>query len=255
MILQFELNLSKSKLSISSICRKSRLSKSRLSTTSRSIRNCFVDCKTIVVFKKKKRVKFDFELEFESKKKSNIEKFDKFDKIRVYLVEQNDENAKFEKNIHEKNDDVDNYYFSKNLVYYESFSFNDSNENNNIVYFTLFEIIFIFKIFCRKCEKKNSFNNKFNQYIKNKCIITNVIQSIVNLKNILINSSNVVVNSTNIFVTKFILRKKNFVLKLVDTKFLLRKIFSIIKIIKINFIVISNVDYNKNIDIEYKFRD
>ena len=50
MILQFELNLSKSKLLKLLICRKSQLS-----TTSRSIRNCFIDCKTIVILKKKTR--------------------------------------------------------------------------------------------------------------------------------------------------------------------------------------------------------
>ena len=172
------------------------------------------------------------------------------------MIESNDENTKFEENFQKKHDNVDNYYFSKNLVYYESFSFNDSNKNDNVVYFTSSKIILNFKVFCRKYKKKNSFNNKLYQYIKNKYISQNIVDS----KNVFVYLSNVVVNSTNIFVTRFILRKKFFVLKLVDTKFFLRKIFSIIKVIKItfieiNFIVISNVDYNKNIDIEYEFRD
>ena len=94
------------------------------------------------------------------KSKSNIEKLDKSNKIKVYLIELNDENTKFEKDFQKKHNDVKNYHFSKNLVYYESFSFNDLNENNNIVYFASSKIIFIFNIFCCKYEKIFSFNNK-----------------------------------------------------------------------------------------------
>ena len=66
--------------------------------------------------------------------KSNVRKFDKFDKIKVYNVDENNEAEKVEKDyFDEKN--VDDYHVSKNISYYQSIFYNDfEDENDNVVH-------------------------------------------------------------------------------------------------------------------------
>ena len=174
------------------------------------------------------------------KNKSNVEKFQKFDKIKIFLIDENDENVEFEiffqKN---QNDDSNNYFASsKKKIYYELSSYNESNDKNDIVYFISSKISISKYFYCRKCDEIFSFNNKLHQYIRKLCTIDRknfslLMQRLTNViveffKKIEINSS------TNVLITKSNLKEKIFA-----------NFFSII---------FSNVDFNKNIDIDYKFR-
>ena len=210
------------------------------------------------------------------KNKSNVEKFQKFDKTKVFLVDENDENVESEKVFqNNQNDDSNNYFASsKNFVYYESSSYNESNDENDIVYFISSKISVSKHSHCRKCDEIFSFNNKLHQHIRKFCTIdrensslsmqrlTNVIVEL--FKEIEINSS------TNVLITKSNLRKP-FSIKVIKNSFTTIDASDFIWKSFTNFIsnsddaeksfadffsiIFSDVDFNKNVDIDYEFRE
>ena len=210
------------------------------------------------------------------KNKSNVEKFQKFDKTKIFLADENDENVEFEKIFqNNQNDDSSNYFASsKNLVYYESSSYNESNDENDIVYFISSKISVSKHSHCRKCDEIFSFNNKLHQHIRKFCTIdresfslsmqrlTNVIVEF--FKKIEINSS------TDVLITKSDL-KKFFFIQIIKSSFIIIEVIDFIRKFFTDFnsnsddvekfsanffsIIFSNVDFNKNVDIDYEFRE
>ena len=220
--------------------------------------------------------------------KSNVRRFDKFDKIKVYNVDENNEVEKAEKNyFNEKN--VDDYHVSKNISYYQSIFYNDlEDENDNVVYLITSKVLLskLNKIvICRKCSNDFLFNNKLHEHLRFDCsdkinliYSTNVINqsfsiimttqnfkftvitrssirklSSINFDTITSSSSATSDELASSFITSF-----EFTTILSNTS----KSFSIsistsLRKLKFTFvsIIASDVDFNKNVDIEQDFRN
>ena len=209
------------------------------------------------------------------KNKSNVERFQKFDKIKIFLADENDENVEFEKVFqNNQNDDSSNYFVSsKNFVYYESSSYNESNDENDVVYFISSKISVSEHFHCRKCDEIFSFNNKLHQHIRKLCTVdresfslsmqrlTDVV--VESLKEIEISSS------TDVLITKSNL-KKSFFIKIIKSSFIIIDVVDFIRKSVTDFIsssenvekffaksfsiIFSDVDFSKNVDIDYRFR-
>ena len=209
------------------------------------------------------------------KNKSNVEKFQKFDKIKIFLVDENDENVEFEKVFQDnQNNDSSNYFASsKNLVYYESSSYNESNDENDVVYFISSKISVSKHFHCRKCDEIFSFNNKLHQHIRKLCTVDreNSSLSMQRLTDVIVEFfKRIEINSsTDVLITKSNLRK-SFFIKIIKNSFTIIDVVDSIKKSVTNLtsnsenvekffveslsIIFSNVDFNKNVDIDYKFR-
>ena len=210
------------------------------------------------------------------KNKSNVEKFQKFDKTKIFLVDENDENVEFEKVFQDnQNDDSSNYFASsKNFVYYESSSYNESNDENDVVYLISSKISVSKHFHCRKCDEIFSFNNKLHQHTRKFCTVDreNSSLSIQRLTNVIVEFfKEVEINSsTNVLITESNLRKF-FSIKIIKNSFtIIDAVDSIRKsVTNLTFsnenaeksfansfsIIFSDVDFNKNVDIDYKFRE
>ena len=136
------------------------------------------------MFVEKQSLLLQIENEFDSNQKqnnskfSNDEKFQKSNKNKAYVVDENEKNAKFEKKFQNQQDDDDNYYVSKNLNYYESY--NESiNDHDAIVYFIMSKMIVFVFFNCRKCNQIFIFNNKLHQHVRKTHLLKIVIISIV----------------------------------------------------------------------------
>ena len=194
------------------------------------------------------------------KNKQNVEKFQKFDKVKIFFADENDENVEFEKNFQDnQNDDSSNYFVSsKNLVYYESSSYNESNDKNDIVYFISSKISISKHFHCRKCDKIFSFNNKLHQHIRKLCAIDreNSSLDLQRLSNVIVEFfKKIEINSsTNVLTTESNLRK-SFSIKVIKISFTIIDANDFVEISFVNSlsIIFSNVDFNKNVDIDYKF--
>ena len=214
--------------------------------------------------------------------KSNVKRFDKFDKTRVYNVDENNETKKAEKDyFDEKN--VDDYHVSKNISYYQSIFYNDlENENDNVVYLITSKVLLskLNKIIiCKKCSNDFFFNNKLHEHLRFDCsdkinliystdvfnqsffiiMITQdskftVITRSSTRKLSITNSSSITSDEfTSSSITSF-----EFTTILSNTS----KSFSIntsisLRELKFTFvsIIVSDVDFNKNVDIDHDFRD
>ena len=228
--------------------------------------------------------------------KSNVRKFEKSDKVKVYNIDEKTENE-LEKNLFNQNDIdaddhyVDDYHVSKNIFYYQSSSYNDfEDENDNAVYLTTSEMFLSESdklIICRKCDNDFTFNNKLHEHFRFDCFSKiDFVYSVVvdkfagkfssttmttqNFKSIVITRSSVrklsSINSdtttssssvtsdelTSSFITSFESTT------LSDTS----KLFSVsisISLKKFKFtsisIVVSDVDFNKDVDTDHDFRD
>ena len=210
------------------------------------------------------------------KNKSNVEKFQKFDKTKIFLADENDENVEFEKIFqNNQNDDSSNYFASsKNLVYYESSSYNESNDENDIVYLISSKISISKHSHCRKCDEIFSFNNKLHQHIRKLCTIDreNFSLSMQRLTNVIVEffKEIEISSSANVLITKSNL-KKSFFIKIIKNSFttidasdsiwksFTNLIFNDDDVEKsfanLFSIIFSNVDFNKNVDIDYEFRE
>ena len=263
---------------------------------SKSYQQKFFDPFSIVLSIAKQFFLLKFSNEFVSNQKfnkSNVKKFEKFDKIKIYNIDEKVENE-FKKNFFNQDDVdiddhyVDDYHVSKNIFYYQFSSYNDfENENNNVVYLTISKL-FSFKsnqlIICKKCDNNFSFNNKFHDYIRSICsrknifvYFTNVfnkfffiIMIIQNFKFIVITRNSIkkfslinfdtITNSFSITfneLTNSFITSFEFVIILLNTsKFFSINISIFLKKFKFTFvfIIVSNVDFNKNVDIDHDFR-
>ena len=178
---------------------------------------------------------------------------------------------KFFKNKNKKKN-INDYYASKNIFYYQSSFFNNfKNENNNVVYFIASVISKSKVIRCRKCKIDFFFSNKLHQYLRinyariNKNNIALIVK--INLqKSLNITKITCAFNKkllTNVAVFKNDLEKffanvfdiavfKNDFEKFFANAFVTSIFdFSIEDI----FIIVFNVDFNKNVNIDYDFRD
>ena len=210
------------------------------------------------------------------KNKSNVERFQKFDKIKIFLIDENDENVEFEKVFqNNQNDDSSNYFASsKNLVYYESSSYNESNDENDVVYFISSKISISKHSHCRKCDEIFSFNNKLHQHIRKLCTIDRESSSLSmqRLTDVVVEffKKIEISSSTNVLITKSNL-KKSFFIKIIKNSFTIIDVVDSIRKSVTDFtsnsenveksfaeffsIIFSDVDFNKNVDIDYEFRE
>ena len=263
---------------------------------SESYQQKFFDSFSTVLSIVKQSFLLKFSSEFASNQKfnkSNVKKFEKFDKVRVYNVDEKIENE-FEKKFFNQNDVdiddhyVDDYHVSKNIFYYQFFSYNDfEDENDNAVYLIISKM-FSFEldqlIICKKCDNSFSFNNKFHDHIRSICsrksifvYFTNVfsksffiIMIIQSFKFIVVTRNSVrkfssinfdaITSSFSITFDEFtnsLITSFEFIIILSNTsKFFSVNISIFLKRFKFIFvfIIVSNVDFNKNVDIDYDFR-
>ena len=209
------------------------------------------------------------------KNKSNVEKFQKFDKIKTFLVDENEKNVEFEKIFQDnQNDDSSNYFASsKDFVYYELSSYNESNDENDIVYLISSKISISKHSHCRKCDEIFPFNNKLHQYIRKLCTVDreNFSLSMQRLTDVIVEffKKIEISSSTDILITKSNL-KKFFSIQVIKNSFIIIEIIDFIKKSFTNFtsnnddvekfsanffsIIFSDVDFSKNVDIDYEFR-
>ena len=219
--------------------------------------------------------------------KSNVKRFDKSDKIRVYNVDENVEDE-FEKDFFNQDDVdvddhyVDDYHVSKNIFYYQSFSYNEfEDEDDNVVYLITSKV-FLFEsnklIICKKCENDFTFNNKLHEHFRFDCFnkidfvysvvidkLFFIIMITQNFKSIVITRSSTrkfsTINSFSITFDEFTsssITSFEFTTILSDTS----KSFSInistfLRRFKFTFffIIVFDVDFSKNVDIDHDFRD
>ena len=220
--------------------------------------------------------------------KSNVRKFDKSDKTKVYNVDENNETEKAEKDyFDEKN--ADDYHVSENISYYQSIFYNDfEDENDNAVYLITSKVLLskLNKItICKKCSNDFFFNNKLHEHLRFDCsdkasliYSTNVANQSFSIIMITQSSKSTVItwnsirklssiNSdaiTSLFSTTFdelassSITSSEFTIILSNTS----KSFSInisisLREFKFTFvsIIVSNVDFSKNVDIEQNFQN
>ena len=226
--------------------------------------------------------------------KSNVKKFDKSNKIRIYNVDENVENE-FEKNFLNQDDvDVDdhyieNYHVSKDIFYYQSSSYNDfEDENDNVVYLIIAKVLLseLSKlIICKKCDNSFSSNNKLHDHIRSVCssksifvYFTNVfsksffiIMTTQNSKSIVITRNSTrkldAIASSSIASFEFtIILSKTSKSFSINTSIFLRELKSTSISINISIflkefkftsisIIVSDVDFSKNVDTDHDFRD
>ena len=214
--------------------------------------------------------------------KSNVKKFDKFDKIKIYNVDENNETEKVEKDyFDEKN--ADDYHVSKNISYYQSTFYNDfEDENDNAVYLITSKMLLSKSnkiIICRKCNNDFFFNNKLHEHLRFNCFdkisliySTNVFNQffsiimIIQNINVIIRSSTrkfLTTSKSNEFTNSFITQSR---IEIIDfdsvtvsetSKFFTDVHFDFFEKTKFAsiFIIVSNVDFNKNVDINHDFRN
>ena len=125
-------------------------------------------------------------------KSSNVKNFEKFDKVKIYNINDNVENE-IEKSFHNQNNvdvddqDVDNYRVSKNISRYQFVSYNElENENNNVVYLItskMFSFEYVKLIVCNRCDNNFSLNNKFHDHIRSICSRKSIFIYFTNISN------------------------------------------------------------------------
>ena len=192
----------------------------------------------IVLFVEKQSFLLQIENEFDSNQKqnnskfSNDEKVQKSNKIKAYVVDENEKNAEFEKKIQNQQNDDDNYYVSENLNYYESYN-ESTNDDDAIVYFIMSKMIVFVFFNCRKYNQIFIFNNKLHQHIRKTHLSEIVIIFIVLLTEFNLKQSFASKSSFFIAVTK---NNEKFFINVISI---------------INF----DVDFNKKVNIDYDFRD
>ena len=210
--------------------------------------------------------------------KSNVKRFDKFDKIKAYNVDENVEDE-FEKDFFNQDDvDVDdhyveNYHALKDIFYYQSSSYNDfENEDDNVVYLITLEMLLFESnklIICKKCDNNFSSNNKLHDHIRFVCSSKNIFVYFTNVSSKSFSIIMTTQNSKSTVITRSSAKKfdatasssiasSEFTTILSKTS----KSFSIntsifLREFKFTFvsIIVSNVDFNKNVDIDHDFRD
>ena len=211
-------------------------------------------------------------------KSSNARRFEKFDKVRVYNIDEETENE-FEKNFLNQDDFdvddhyVDDYHASKEIFYYQSFSYNDfENEDDNVVYLIISKVFSSESdqlVICKKCGNSFSFNNKFHDHIRFVCSSKNIfayftkvfsksffiIMTIQSFKFTVITRSSVrklsAINSSSITPsgsTTILSDTSKPVSISIST---LSREFKSTSI----FIIVSDVDFSKNVDTDHDFRD
>ena len=214
--------------------------------------------------------------------KSNVRKFDKSDKIKVYNVDENNEIEKIEKDyFDEKN--VDDYHVSKNILYYQSIFYNDlEDENDNAVYLITSEMLLSKSnkiVICKKCSNDFFFNNKLHEHLRFDCFDKiNLIYSIdvfnqsfsiimitQNINVIIRNSIKKFLSTsksnefTNSSITSSRIEIIDFDSTIVSktSKSFTNQHFDFSEKLKFTsiFIIVADVDFNKNVDIDHDFRD
>ena len=219
--------------------------------------------------------------------KSNVKRFDKFDKIKIYNIDENVENE-FKKDFFNQNDvDVDDnyaddYHASKNIFYYQFFSYNEfEDENDNAVYLITSKVLLFESnklVICKKCDDDFTFNNKLHEHFRFDCfnkidsiyfvvidklsfiiMITQNSKFTVNTRNSIkklsiINSFSITFDKfTSSFITSF-----RFTIILSNTsKLFSAQHFDFFEKLKSTFvfIIVFDVDFSKNVDIDHDFRN
>ena len=219
--------------------------------------------------------------------KSNVRRFEKSDKIRAYNVDEEIENE-FEKDVFNQDDVdvddhyVDDYHVSKNIFYYQSSSYNEfEDEDDNVVYLITSEVLLVESdklIICRKCDNDFTFNNKLHEHLRFDCFskidfvysvvvdkLSSTIMTTQSFKSTVITRSSIrklsVISSSSAtsdeFTSSFI-TSSEFTTISSDTS----KLFSVstsISLKKFKFtsisIIVSDVDFSKNVDTDHDFRD
>ena len=192
-----------------------------------------------------------------SKNKSSDKKLSKPDKEKAYNVDDSDnEKHDFQK----QDDEIEDYHVSKNIFYYQLFFYNDSKEeNDNAIYFITSEIMSPKSIRCRKCNISYAFRNKLHEHIKIEChnkIATAMTAKIFSAEKNSSRSSKFK-SSSIIMTTKGFNRKfENFSgSKPLSADIESKKSFKRSSIFFNVSIIVSDVDYSKNVDIDHEFRD
>ena len=140
--------------------------------------------------------------------------------------------AKFEKKFQNQQNDDDNYYVSENLNYYESYN-ESTNDDDAIVYFIMSEMTASVFFNCRKCNQIFIFNNKLHQHVRKAHLSETVIIFIVLLTEFNLKQFFVLKSSFFIAVTK-------------DSEKSFTDVISVVSF---------DVDFNKNVNIDYDFCD
>ena len=214
--------------------------------------------------------------------KSNVRKFDKFDKTKVYNVDENNETEKTEKDyFDEKN--VDDYHVSENISYYQSTFYNDfENENDNVVYLITSKMLLSESnkiIICKKCNNDFFFNNKLHEHFRFDCSDKISLIYSANVSNqfffiiMTIQSTNVIIRnsikklltvsksdeltSSSITQSRIEIIDSDSIIVSKTSKFFTDAHFDFFEKTKFAsiFIIVSNVDFSKNVDIDHDFRD
>ena len=141
----------------------------------------------------------------------------------------------------------------KNLMYYELSLFNDfANENDNVVYFIFSNVVIFVFVYCRKYEKFFQFNNKLHKHVKNTCFNKQNFSLKIHVVEFSLNSTLLIKILRKIFttikITKIIFMKKIFANSIFAGNLFANEI-------KFVSIISSNVDYNKNVNIDHEFRE
>ena len=246
---------------------------------SESYQQKFFDSFSAVLSTARQSLLLKFSSEFVSNQKlnkSNVKRFDKSDKIRVYNVDENNEAEKAEKDyFDEKN--ADDYHVSKNISYYQSIFYNDfEDENDNVVYLITSKVLLSKSnkiVICRKCSNDFFFNNKLHEHLRFDCfdkaslIYLTDVSSQSFFTTMIIQNTSVITRSsarkllsisksnefTNSSITSF---EFNTILSNTSKFFSVNTSISLreFKFTSI-FIIVSNVDFSKNVDTDHDFRD
>ena len=251
------------------------------------------DSSSVVLSTARQSFLLKFSNEFVSNQKlnkSNVKKFDKFDKIKAYNVDENVENESEKDFLNQDDVDaddhfVDDYHASKDLFYYQSSSYNDfEDEDDNAVYLITSEMLLSESdklIICKKCDNDFTFNNKLHEHLRFDC--SSFVYSVVADK--LFSTTMITQSSKFTVITRSSTRKldaiasssiasSEFTIILsktsksfsVNTSILLKelKFTSIsvntsISLRELKFtsfsIIVSDVDFSKNVDTDHDFRD
>ena len=214
--------------------------------------------------------------------RSNVKRFEKSDKAKVYNVDENNEIEKVEKNyFDEKN--VDDYHVSENISYYQSNFYNDlEDENDNVVYLITSEVLSSKSnkiTICRKCSNDFSFNNKLHEHFRFDCSdkasliysadVSNQFSStIMTTQDISVVTRNSIkklltISKSNEFTSSSITQSR---IEVIDSDSTIvsktSKSFTNVhfdfseraKFASI-FIIVSDVDFSKNVDTDHDFRN
>ena len=258
---------------------------------SKSYQQKFFDSFSIVLSTAKQSFLLKFSSEFVSNQKlnkSNVKKFEKFDKVKIYNVDEKIENE-FEKNFFNQNDVdiddhyVDDYHVSKNIFYYQSSSYNDfENENDNVVYLITSKMLLSKSnkiTICKKCSNDFLFNNKLHEHFRFDCFdktsliystdVSNQFSSITMITrntNVIIRNSIRKLRTTsksNEFTSSSITQSR---IEIIDSdSIIVSKTSKSFTDVHFDFserikstsisIIVSDVDFSKNVDTDHDFRD